>query len=94
MAAQELALLNGVAAPLLAAPAIAPLMVELTRVNLELWQIEDMLRAHEQRQVFDRDFVELARQVYFTNDERARIKNEVNTAAGCVLVEVKEHPEY
>ena len=94
MAGRELALLQDVAAPLLAAPAITPLMAELKRVNLALWEIEDVLRAHEQRQVFDRDFVELARKVYFTNDERARLKNEVNAAAGCALVEVKEHPEY
>jgi len=94
MAAQELALLKGVAAPLLADPAIAPLMAELTQVNLALWRIEDSLRAHEQRQVFDKEFVELARKVYFTNDERARLKNEVNAAAGCALIEVKEHPEY
>lgn len=94
MAAQELALLNGVAAPLLGDPAIAPLMAELTRVNLALWQIEDCLRACEQRQVFDADFIELARKVYFTNDERARLKNQVNVAAGCPLAEVKQHPQY
>ncbi len=94
MAAQELALLHLTAGPLLADPAVASLMAALSQVNLALWNIEDALRACEQRQFFDAEFIELARKVYFTNDERARLKNAVNAAAGSALIEVKEHPEY
>jgi hypothetical protein len=48
----------------------------------------------EQSQEFDARFVELARSVYRTNDERARLKNAISAAAGSALMEVKEHPDY
>ncbi len=99
MAAQELALLRRAAAPLLRggtepAVAIAPLLARLAAVNLALWEIEDNLRAMEQAQDFGARFVELARSVYRSNDERARLKNAISAAAGCDLMEVKQHPEY
>jgi hypothetical protein len=99
MAAQELALLQKAAARLLApgsdlAAEIAPLMEKIKTVNLALWEIEDDLRALEQAQDFGPRFVELARSVYRTNDERARLKNAISAAAGSALAEVKEHPEY
>jgi hypothetical protein len=99
LAAQELAMLQKAAAPLLApggelAAAITPLMAAIKTVNAALWEVEDDLRALEQAQDFGPRFVDLARSVYRTNDERARLKNAISAAAGSAMVEVKEHPEY
>ena len=99
MAARELALLQGAATPLLRegaamAAEIAPLMAQLKAVNLALWEVEDALRAREQAQDFDARFIALARSVYRTNDERARLKNAISAAAGSDLMEIKEHPDY
>ncbi len=92
LAAQELALLREAAAPLLEgelAGAIAPLKARIKAVNLALWQVEDDLRALERAQDFGARFIELARKVYRANDERARLKNEINAAAGGSLMEAK-----
>jgi phosphopantothenate synthetase len=99
VAARELALLQRAAAPLLGsetgpAAEIPALTARLAAVNAALWEIEDFLRAMERAQRFDARFVELARSVYRTNDERARLKNAISAAAGSSLSEVKEHPEY
>ena len=97
MAANELALLQDAAAPMRAADAgreIAALEGRLEQINGALWDVEDFLRARERDRDFGPAFVEAARQVYRLNDERARLKNAVNAAVGCALVEVKEHPDY
>jgi hypothetical protein len=97
MAAQELALLQQAAGPMRAADAtgeIAALAGRLEAVNGALWDIEDSLRAMERAGDFGSAFIEAARKVYRLNDERARLKNAVNAAAGCALMEVKEHPDY
>jgi hypothetical protein len=99
IAARELALLQRAAAPLLwldASPAmkIVPLMARLAAVNRALWEVEDSLRAMERTQDFGAGFVELARSVYRTNDERARLKNAISAAAGSSLSEIKQHPDY
>ena len=49
----------------------------LKNVNLKLWNIEDNLREKEREKNFDSEFIELARSVYFTNDERSRIKKKI-----------------
>jgi hypothetical protein len=51
---------------------------QLLQVNRKLWKIEDDLRVLEKSQTFNSQFIELARSVYITNDERARIKQEIN----------------
>ncbi len=66
----------------------------LTRVNAELWDIEDLIRLKEASQTFDRDFIELARSVYVTNDERAAIKRRLNLALGSSIVEEKSYRPY
>src|SRR5215469_10110334 len=50
----------------------------LQEVNERLWDIEDRIREKEARQTVDRDFIELARAVYHSNDERAAIKKRIN----------------
>jgi hypothetical protein len=73
---------------------IADLYAALKAVNLRLWIIEDDIRMHERRQAFDPEFVRLARAVYFENDERARIKREINVKLGSALVEEKSYQDY
>ena len=50
---------------------------DLKRVNQELWDIEDKIRDKERSKTFDEEFIELARAVYVTNDERSRIKRSI-----------------
>ena len=73
---------------------IAAARAELKAVNERLWVIEDEIRLKEADQAFDAEFVRLARSVYFENDERARIKREINTALGSTLVEEKSYKDY
>jgi hypothetical protein len=64
-------------------------MNRLREVNKTLWEIEDKLRKLEKEQRFDEEFIELARSVYTTNDERARIKKEINEITNSSFKEVK-----
>lgn len=73
---------------------IDDLWAGLRRVNGELWDIEDRIRDKEHAGTFDAGFIELARAVYFTNDERARLKRELNTRLGSALVEEKSYASY
>ena len=63
--------------------------VQLKKVNEKLWKIEDKLRKLEKEQRFDEEFIELARSVYITNDERARIKGEINQLTHSDFREIK-----
>lgn len=73
---------------------IVRLRAELKAVNERLWVIEDDIRIKEKAQAFDDEFVRLARSVYFENDERARIKKEINLALGSAYVEEKSYEDY
>ena len=66
----------------------------LKKVNEDLWDIEDRIRLKEKAQAFDAEFIELARAVYFRNDERAAVKREINQALGSRLVEEKSYQDY
>lgn len=66
----------------------------LHEVNERLWDVEDRIRDKEARQTFDRDFIELARAVYISNDERAAIKKRVNVALGSRIIEEKSYKPY
>ncbi len=67
---------------------------ELKTINEELWEIEDKLRDKEREQVFDQGFIDLARAVYFTNDNRADIKRKINSKTGSELIEEKSYSDY
>ena len=73
---------------------IEDLWASLREINTRLWDIEDQIRLKEAAGAFDAKFVELARSVYFVNDERARVKREVNTRLGSALVEEKSYADY
>ena len=70
------------------------LMADLKIVNQKLWNIEDMIRDKERSKIFDQEFIELARKVYFTNDERSRIKRNINEVFGSYLIEEKSYSDY
>jgi hypothetical protein len=66
----------------------------LREVNAQLWDIEDRIRDKERESAFDQEFIELARAVYVTNDERAAIKRRINVKLGSSLVEEKSYKQY
>ncbi len=66
----------------------------LKAINEKLWDIEDKIRLKEGHSEFDADFVELARAVYFTNDERAQVKRELNLKLGSEIIEEKSYTDY
>ena len=63
----------------------------LKDINLKLWDIEDGKRAAEKNKDFGENFIELARNVYKFNDERAKIKLAINTSLGSNIKEVKSY---
>lgn len=73
---------------------VEDLTARLLEVNRKLWDIEDDIRDCERARDFGEKFVALARAVYFTNDERARLKREINVALGSRLVEEKSYADY
>ncbi len=70
------------------------LTARLRRVNEELWDIENRLRERERGAQFDAAFIELARSVYFKNDERARLKSEIDGLLGSEIIEEKSYEPY
>jgi len=63
----------------------------LKDINLKLWDIEDGKRSAEKNKEFGKEFIELARNVYKFNDERAKIKLAINNALGSNIKEVKSY---
>jgi Lhr-like helicase len=66
----------------------------LQAVNAKLWDIEDDIREKESQHAFDGEFIELARAVYFSNDERAALKKRINQKLGSKIVEEKSYRDY
>lgn len=64
---------------------------KLKNINLKLWDVEDKKRELEKKQEFGKEFIELARNVYKFNDERAKIKLKINEALGSNIKEVKSY---
>ena len=73
---------------------VALLYGELRLTNKKLWVIEDKIRIHEKEKNFDKEFIELARSVYITNDERFKIKSKINMLLDSNIQEVKEYADY
>jgi hypothetical protein len=91
----ELALLRAERARLpLAGAEIDALAAALKQVNEALWEIEDRIRDCERDKNFGTEFIELARSVYRTNDQRAAIKRQINELAGSAIVEEKSYRAY
>ncbi len=66
----------------------------LKTVNLRLWKIEDDIRIFEKDKNFGDEFVQLARSVYYQNDDRAAIKKQINLVTGSELIEEKSYESY
>jgi len=66
----------------------------LISINTKLWKIEDDIRDCERNNQFDQKFIDLARSVYFTNDQRSQLKLEINNKFGSELVEIKSYEKY
>ena len=65
------------------------LIQQLKTINETLWVIEDDIREKEAKQEFDQQFIQLARNVYFVNDERGKVKRAINELLGSRLMEEK-----
>ena len=70
------------------------LLNDLKKINQKLWEIQDKIRDKERRKKFDKEFLKLARNVYFTNDERSRIKRNINETFGSKIIEEKLYSKY
>ena len=68
--------------------------LELAEINGKLWDIEDWIRDCEREKRFDKEFVELARSVYITNDKRCEVKKLINILTSSGLVEEKSYKGY
>lgn len=67
---------------------------DMVVINQKLWKIEDDIRDKERDKIFDDEFIQLARSVYVTNDERAEVKKGINLKYGSVFVEEKSYSDY
>ena len=68
--------------------------LELARINGLLWDIEDWIRDCEREKRFDEEFIQLARSVYVTNDQRSEVKKLINKTTGSDLIEEKSYKDY
>ena len=73
---------------------IKDLFKKIKIINLKLWDIEDKIRACEKNKDFGKNFIDLARGVYINNDERSKIKFEINKLAGSNINEIKQYADY
>ena len=67
---------------------------KLYKINLTLWEIEDSIRVFEKNDDFGEKFIELARAVYITNDQRFEVKNDINKLFNSEYVEEKSYEDY
>ena len=70
------------------------LFQSLKDINAKLWVIEDDKRQHEKKKDFTEKFIKLSRDVHFLNDDRAKIKLEINNLTGSKIKEIKEYTSY
>lgn len=91
---KEINVLEPLSNHFLSSPEIKTIFDELEHTNLHLWNVEDLIREKENRKEFDQDFIDLARSVYITNDQRASLKKKINLITGSNLVEEKSYQEY
>ena len=73
---------------------LTSLIKKLKNVNLRLWNVEDKLRIFEKKKLFKKDFINYARKVYYMNDKRSYLKNEINKQTNSYISEVKSYEKY
>ena len=91
---REFALLYNESIPYLGDNMVSKWYPMLVEVNSKLWDVEDKLRILESEQRFEGEFISLARQVYYLNDERFEIKNKINLHLDSGIKEVKQYVKY
>jgi len=91
---EEFELLHNESEVYLQLSGVKSLYNSLIEVNSALWDVEDKLRVFESEKKFDEEFIELSRKVYYTNDERFRLKNEINLITFSKIREVKDYKPY
>ena len=67
---------------------------KLIKINKKLWDIEDKIRFHESKKNFNQEFINLARAVYISNDERSEIKKKINKLTDSHIIEEKSYKSY
>ena len=75
-------------------PKLASLFNELKEINSKLWVIENDKRMCEKNKDFGEKFIKLSRDIHFLNDNRAKIKLEINNYTGSKIKEIKEYTSY
>lgn len=90
----EFVLLHNISIPYLEDNMVSKWYSMLIEVNSKLWDVEDRLRILESEQRFEGEFISLARQVYYLNDERFEIKNKINSLLNSGIKEVKQYVKY
>jgi len=91
---KEYELLKDLSQPFLGIKEVFNLYDELIKTNGDLWDIEDKIRIKEKNKEFDSEFIDLARKVYYTNDDRFDLKNQINNSTGSELKEQKDYQDY
>ena len=91
---EEFELLHNESEVYLQLSGVKSLYNSLIEVNSTLWDVEDKLRVFESEKKFDEEFIELSRKVYYTNDERFRLKDEINLITFSKIREVKDYKPY
>jgi len=67
---------------------------ELSNINFDLWEIEDLKRKYEKDKDFGKEFIKVSRNVHFKNDRRAVVKHQINVHTDSAISEVKEYTSY
>ena len=67
------------------------LYIQLKIVNKKIWDIENIKRNYEKNKIFDEQFINISREEYKANDERAKIKSKINNLLDSNIKEVKQH---
>ena len=91
---REFSLLYNSSIPYFGQSGIYELYKQLVEVNSKLWDVEDKLRVLEVEHRFEGEFIDLARKVYYLNDERFEVKNQINNLTSSEIKEVKEYVNY
>ena len=91
---EELKILEKTLEDSLSSKKITDYLSKLIKINSKLWKIEDDIRDCERNKKFDQKFINLAREVYITNDKRSKVKLNINKKFGSKIVEVKSYEKY
>ena len=73
---------------------LANCVKELTNINFDLWEIEDLKRKYEKDKDFGKGFIKVSRAVHFKNDRRAAVKHQINVHTNSIISEVKQYTSY